>query len=286
MSMKPVSAAGSVRPPAPSTVKPARPGPPRPRTSTPAAEFMEGPAGTFIGLPAVDPRMLEDSVAQGTGIPRPPRTERLRALPVSSDAEVSPHGVAGFDVGEALRPPPPMRASLPSQNESSYPGASSTLKLIDEVAPKSRRPGMGVWVAAFVLVAAAVSGIAFFAVNRANAFPSGGPAPTADPYPPTSVTAPTGTYVPTTGTGAEGGVILIGDAPDTSSVPPPPTAHPHAPGFGGQSVRPRPGRTVAPPPVSVSATGAPPVAKPPPTAPAPDPANPPPVPPDPFNTPE
>jgi len=248
--------------------------PPLPRRPTPAAEFLAGPAGTFIGVPDVNaalPPSEEDDVdatqriAPGM-LPAPP-SEPVLDLPPPAPAD----GV--FDLAEALRPP---RAPQASKHESSYPG--STVKLRDEVGP-SRKPRVGMWIAAVVAVAAAATvGGALF-LRRSSAHESTG-SPRAVP-PQTSPTI-TDVAVPTPSAARDAGGILIGDGPEPGGAPsasassrPPMNPSPATrPLRSNRMVSPaakRPDGTQGHNPASATTL---------------DPANPPPLPPDPFGTPE
>jgi serine/threonine protein kinase len=261
----------SNRPPPMRARMPSVPPPLPRRPGTPGAEFLAGPAGTFIGIPDVH-APLPPAEEDRHGTERiPPRPGSDPAL----DLQAPPPSEGVFDLADALRPPrPPMQ----STHESSYPG--STVKLRDEVGP-SRRPRVGLWIAAILLVVAAASGGAFYATHRPSAHREGASQSEPTQAPQASPTI-TNVAVPTV---QDAGMIVIGDHPEpagaasASGAMRPPTMN--QPG----SRLLRSNRTTSPamkrpegthgnnPSASTGAT-------------TPDPANPPPLPPDPFGTPE
>jgi serine/threonine protein kinase len=206
------------------------------------------------------------------------------------------------------------------QQEGSIPAYGNTLNFgaddsVSDIDPRDvgMRPksSVAVWMMAVLLAAAALGGIAFFAVKRGNAVPDPGTnggadpgntataVPSATPLPPqptsmlpsTAVTTPTGPTVETTSAGT---VALGKDA--ASGTPTPPAVTPTPParpagafpwrpgnaGAGGHAPR-NPGRP-APPTTNDPQPPAPPARPPQPN----DPPKPPPpgLAPDPFGTPE
>jgi serine/threonine protein kinase len=240
--------------------------PPLPRRAgTPGAEFLAGPAGTFIGIPDVNaplPPSEEDRHGTERILPRPPSDPAL-------DVQPPPPSEGVFDLADALRP---ARPPMPSTHESSYPG--STVKLRDEVGPP-RRPRVGLWIAALLLVAAAASGGAFYATHRPNAHREGvSQSEPASPQAPQALQTITNVAVPAA---PDGGMILIGDRPDPGGAP-----------SASASVRPPTMNPPASRPLRSNRTTSPAMKRPESThnTTTPDPANPPPLPPDPFGTPE
>jgi eukaryotic-like serine/threonine-protein kinase len=240
---------------------PSGPPPPMPRRqATPGAEFLAGPAGTFIGIPDVNaPLAPAEEDAHGT--------ERLPPRPSSDpalDLQVPPQPEGVFDLADALRPP---RAPLPSTHESSYPG--STVKLRDAIGP-SRQPRVGLWIAAILLVVAVASGGAFYASRRASAHrDETSRSVQSEPVAPQGTPTITHVAVPAA---TDAGMIVIGDRPEPVGAPsastasrPPPASRPLR---SNRSPSPAMKRPEANHPSQ------------------PDPANPPPLPPDPFGTPE
>ena len=152
--------------------------------------FSEGPGGTFIGIGGVSGPADENAGGTGT-VPHIPAA--VRSSPAIAD--VAPLG---------SRPPSPVaivRAPIESgpdgHADGSYPAGGSTVKvherdlLLSQVEP--RRSGTGVWIAGCALAVAAVSGVAFLAVNRSSATDE--QSATSAQAPLTSATAPLGTEV-------------------------------------------------------------------------------------------
>ncbi len=159
--------------------------------SRPPPPLKHGPNNTFIGVGAIGP--------SGQAQPPPVPTARMHNKP-----------------GASSRPPPPMRprhaprapleslpapvmddagASASGSSDGSYPAVGSTGSALAQLDKRSSGAGIGVWIAAVALVIAAVSGIAFFAVNR-SAADSSRNVTSAQP-PMTSVTAPAPPPAPT-----------------------------------------------------------------------------------------
>lgn len=195
-----------------------------------SSDAPQGPDGTFIGIGNKDGKVSSivgndgslppaaPAVAQSA--PRPPMKLLPPPLPPRASMPSRPPtpGVAmpAPGVGSV---PPPMRGSRPDGQEGSIPAYGSSLKVgaddsLGDVDPRAvgrRKSGVGVWLAAFVLAAAAIGGIAFFAVNR-------GPGPEADrgaaatnEPPPAPVPTPSFAPAPT-------GSILITSDPDPDDL--------------------------------------------------------------------
>ncbi|MBX3202439.1 MAG: serine/threonine protein kinase [Labilithrix sp.] len=151
----------------------------------PRKKLSEGPGGTFIGIGGPDDAAL--AVKAARTMPHIPA-----APPIAGDVGHAAPPVAG-DVGHTATstaehgghggPPRPRTAgvlpaaivraplgSRPDGQEGSYPAVGSTLKpdqdagLMAQVG--TRRSGGGVWLVGGLLLLAAASGVAFFAVNR------------------------------------------------------------------------------------------------------------------------
>lgn len=303
------------------------------RTS-PSSEPPEGPGGTFIGIGnsdipgAVSPVVGDDGSVAGVAAappaiieaiepkaPPPPPPVRPR-VPSSVDASVAPAIASAREPGPAaivrkVATPDALRVggegSIPAYGNTLNFGADDSVSDIDPRDLGGRRKGsVAVWLMAVLLAAAALGGIAFFAVKRGPLSPSpAGPDPGAGTTTPLlSAPLPTTTVTPTVTPPATTSVPLV--VPSTPSAalgagvdasPPIATAQPTAtpvarPGVVGAGRTPavgpgpRPGHAAAKPkptpPVSTTADPAPP---PPPPADPPKPT-PPGLAPDPFGTPE
>jgi eukaryotic-like serine/threonine-protein kinase len=157
-------------------------------------------AGTFIGM----------------GGPPPPLPEKARRR--RSPPPVPMHGVA-HTLGQQQPQPLNLLAQVTDESAESYPAAGATSMDMDP-ARRPRRSTFGVWLAAFALVLLAAGGVAFFAVNHANADPRQDAQATASPPTTTITTPPAPAPIPTPS------VIVIGDPMD-GGVPPPVVA-PHS----------------------------------------------------------
>ncbi|MBX3203903.1 MAG: protein kinase [Labilithrix sp.] len=160
----------------------------------PKRKLSEGPGGTFIGIGGLGDADASEPEEAPKTVPHIPL-----ASPSSPD-----HGYVP-PRQPAVHPAAVVRASLGSrpdgQTEGSYPAVGSTLepdrneRLLAQVG--SRRSGAGVWLAAALLLVAAVGGVAFLAVQR----PPGGDAraatsgATSSEAPLTSAAAPIATGV-------------------------------------------------------------------------------------------
>lgn len=261
--------------------------------------FGEGPGGTFIGIGAVGAGAEESS---GTGtVPHIPVA--ARSSPEIGDADAGPSRRPQAAIARS-----PAEASRPDgQGDGSYPAVGSTVKvherdlLLSQVV--HRRSGAGVWIAGLLLVIAAISGVAFLAVNRSSATDE--QSATTAQAPLTSATAPISTEVtapapkplPTPHIDPRD---LVKDASNTTdspikasvTTPPPPRTGPAAQPPIVRAPRittPTPPRSNPQPTTNSSSNTRPAATQDP--SPAPTPAPPPPaavptVPPDPFGTPE
>ena len=250
--------------------------------------------------------------------PAPPGVGAKRAAPAPAGVirrlpTPDPIGIRSSRPDHGVHGERQQEGSIPAYGNTLNFGADDSVSDIDPrdvgMRPKS---SVAVWMMAVLLVAAALGGIAFFAVKRGNALPEPGtnggsdpgntatalPSATLPPPPPTSmlpstaVTTPTGPTVETTSAGT---VALGKDA--SSGTPTPPAITPTPParpgggafpwrpgnaGAGGHAPR-NPGRP-APPTTNDPQAPAPPARPPQPNDP-PKPA-PPGLAPDPFGTPE
>jgi len=302
--------------------------------SEPPAALMseppEGPGGTFIGIGASDgkisafvgndgsvpPPPTAEARAQGGGSFRPPMKSNPPPLPPRARMGSTPgvgftppghpqsQAPAAAAVMRRLPTPDPLRISRPDGQEGSIPAYGNTLNFgadesSSDIDPRDvgrrRKSSVAVWLMAVLLAAAALGGIAFFAVKRGplandpnngaggeplNTAPTSPLAPTVAPQP----TTPSTTVVAPTPPGdpATTSATLVKDA--AAATPPVPTTPPsrvpgpfvYRPPSGGTGHAPRPPKTSQPPVTT----------EPPPTASEPPKPPPPGLAPDPFGTPE
>lgn len=208
--------------------------PPLP-SKAPKKKLSEGPGGTFIGIGGPDDDALALKAARTMPlIPAAPPAAGDAGHAAPSAAEDVGHA-ATFTAGEVGQAGPPrhrgagvlpaaiVRAPLgsrPDGQEGSYPAVGSTLKpdhdagLMAQVG--TRRSSGGVWLIGGVLLLAAASGVAFFAVNR----PPAGAGAGGDGESVPSAEAPLTSATP---------VSTEPSTPATSAEPPAPTADPALP---------------------------------------------------------
>ncbi|MBS2011902.1 MAG: protein kinase [Deltaproteobacteria bacterium] len=302
------------------------------RTSTTSSEPPEGPGGTFIGIGnsdipgAVSPVVGDDGSVAAIPVPPPATIEAIEPKAPAPPPPVRPRVPSVVDgpvasARDAAPPPIIRKVSTPEAlrvgGEGSIPAYGNTLNFgaddsVSDIDPRDlggrRKSSVAVWLMAVLLAAAALGGIAFFAVKRgplspppAGADPGAGTTATpllSAPLPTTTATqtvAPPATtsaplVVPTAASAALGTGLdaspPIATAPVATATP---VARPGVVNFG--SGRPpsggagagghAPGKPKPTPPVTTTAEPAPP----PPPA---DPPKPPPpgLAPDPFGTPE
>jgi eukaryotic-like serine/threonine-protein kinase len=234
-------------------------------------------------MPSVPPTSQGQNHSPGSS---PPRTPRISTPDRPWSSSAPPPAPPGLSPAAIVRSPGialDTRASRPDGQDGSIPAYQSSTRIaadesseLDVAALGVRKKGsIAVWLMAFVLAAAAVGGIAFFAVKRG---PFAGPDPattpaTTTPPPPTSsappplpVSAtPPATSAPAAPADTRAAAKEADAAIKPSQSPPRPT---WASGHGPRNP-PRPTNTQDPPPAPTSDP------KPAPTAP-----------PDPFGTPE
>lgn len=132
----------------------------------------EGPSGTFIGIGSTE--KSPDFVANGAGdrASRPSNAPPDGAGRASGAKTSEGRASGGTPLPHAILGSPSSKP-MSSHARESYPGTVGPVKLVDQIenAPRIRahRSGVGVWLAAVVLVLIAGSGVAFFAVNYAGA---------------------------------------------------------------------------------------------------------------------
>ncbi len=248
-------------------------------------------------VPSVAPVPVNGSVPPSF----PPKTPRISAPDDRSWSTAPPPPPPGINPAALVRSPgitldpAPRTGSRPDFPENSIPAYQSSTRInaeesseLDVHAMGVRKKGsVAVWLMAFALAAAAVGGIAFFAVKRG---PFAGPDPaTTAPPPPATTPVPTAS-------GATSSAAPIAPPPPATTTPAPPDsraavkeadaavkapAPPRPTWASGHGVRPRPTATA-----TATATATPTNTQEPPPPPTNDPKPAPTVPPDPFGTPE
>lgn len=184
-------------------------GPPRPRPAQPMATLMG--LGASVPVPPKRPPSMVDAAEANAGAGHMGPSAHAGPAPLPSEPS--------FVVPTYT---PPVRQRMHSEGQDgSIPAYGSTKYGADESASlgamrgERRKSSVGVWIAAFALAAAAVSGIAFFAVKRGPFAPAGADPASTSPVPTETVT-PTPDPQPTTGT----------LAPPSATAPPPSPANP------------------------------------------------------------
>jgi len=171
---------------------PSIPGPAR----APSNPALSNPALSNPPGPGHSPGALTTTAPLGTPSLTPPLNPAT-ARPASASASAYPPVNSPGSVARGSGPPPAMRSSRPDGSaDGSIPAYGNTLNFggdhLGEIDPRevgARPKGtVAVWIMAVLLAAAALGGIAFFAVKRGPL--STGPAATSEPAPPPTLTAP------------------------------------------------------------------------------------------------
>lgn len=275
---------------------PTRPGPRAADGRTKTMVGIGAPDGVASGgtgtVPLIPAAARTADVSELDAVPRAPAARRASAAP--SPAAII-HSASSIESGRGG-----------GANDGSYPAVGSTVKvhgtdpLLAQVT--GRRSGAGAWIAGILLAVAAVSGVAFLAVNRSSASDAQSattaqtPLTSATEAVSTSVATPAPTPIPSPRIDARDLVkdaSAVVDSPMKASVTtaPPPRTGPAAqpPIVRAPKIEaPTPPRPAPQPSTTSTTTNTRPVATqdPPAQPPAPAPAPVPTVPPDPFGTPE